>query len=171
MKYIKPCLFGLACCLSVSAHSTDVSLSVEIPALNVTEYHRPYLAIWIQNLNGTHQGNLAVWYDQDMKNGEGTKWLKDLRLWWRRDGRRLDMPVDAFTSATRPTGTHLLDFSNSAALSNLKPGSYEIVIEAAREVGGRELISLPFEWPATSDQHQQQQGQHELGLTDLKISP
>ena len=47
--------------------------------------------------------NLAVWYQIDgPEEGFGTKWLPDLRQWWRRSGRNLEFPVDGLTSATRP---------------------------------------------------------------------
>ena len=32
-------------------------------------------------------------------------------------------------------------------LAQLKPGQYAVVVEAAREVGGRELLRIPFQWP------------------------
>ena len=34
-------------------------------------------------------GNLAVWYDLKQKDNEGTKWLKDMRQWWRAAGPEL----------------------------------------------------------------------------------
>ena len=33
--------------------------------------------------------NLSVWYDLKLKDNEGTKWLKDMRQWWRKTGREL----------------------------------------------------------------------------------
>lgn len=53
-------------------------------------------------------------------------------------------------------GTHQIKFDGAGKpLEGLTPGKYQLVIEAAREVGGRELLKIPFEWPpkapATSD--------------------
>ena len=161
--------------LSVSAGQVlagELSVEVEIPALRVAEYHRPYVAIWIEDERGRHQQDLAVWYDLDMKNNEGTKWLKDLRLWWRRSGRQLELPVDGLSGATRPVGVHRLTFAaGEAPLKNLLPGQYRLVVEAAREVGGLERIRLPFQWPAETALQQHKQGQHELGRVALDMKP
>ena len=49
---------GLAAASPAMAASLDIS--VEVPRLNVAEYHRPYVALWIEDSNGTHQRNLSV---------------------------------------------------------------------------------------------------------------
>lgn len=157
---------------SAGVSAAELSLQVEIPALQVAEYHRPYVAVWIENTRGRHQVDLALWYDHDMRDDEGTKWLKDLRLWWRRSGRQLEFPVDGFTGATRPVGIHQVSWdSTSAGLDDLAAGEYRLVVEAAREVGGRELVKLPFQWPASSRQETAQQGSNELGRVELVVNP
>ena len=93
------------------AGAADLSLNVEIPNLPVAEYHRPYVAIWIEAPDQTIAANLAVWYQL---RGDHTKWLPDLRQWWRRGGRDLKVPVDGLTGATRPVGQHLLKFDAAA---------------------------------------------------------
>ena len=41
-------------------------------------------------------------------------------------------------------GKHALAFNGAAKpLAQLKPGQYAVVVEAAREVGGRELLRIP----------------------------
>src|SRR3546814_8770139 len=77
-----------------------------------------------------------VWYDHDMKKNEGTKWLRDVRQWWRASGRSMSFPAKGVTGATRAPGTHKISFSR-AQLGAATPGDYVLVIEAAREVGGR----------------------------------
>ena len=47
---------------------------------------------------------LALWYDLDNPKDEGDKWLKDIRQWWRRVGRDVEVPIDGVTSATRAPG-------------------------------------------------------------------
>src|SRR5688572_32643425 len=86
----------------VPSIAADMTISIEIPRLDVAEYHRPYVAAWIERPDSTMATNLPVWYDVDKKNGEGSKWLKDMRKWWRRSGRRLVMPVVSVSGATRP---------------------------------------------------------------------
>ena len=99
-----------ALALPLPAFAADLELNIEIPRINAAEYHRPYVAAWIEKSDNTVAGDLAVWYDLDKKNNEGTKWLKDMRQWWRRSGRTLSMPVDGVSGATRPVGAHALSF-------------------------------------------------------------
>ena len=155
-----------------AAQAANLNLTVDIPKLNVAEYHRPYVAIWIEGAALPAATNLAVWYDLDMKNNEGTKWLRDMRQWWRKSGRALTMPVDGISGATRAPGTHSLAFTGGKApLGKLPAGSYELVVEAAREVGGRELVRIPFQWPPKSAQSLKAQGQTELGGVSLQLKP
>lgn len=127
------------------AAAQTMDVTVTIPRLNVAEYHRPYVAIWLER-EGAAPRTLSVWYDYDMKNGEGTKWLRDVRQWWRVSGRTLNMPADGVSGATRAPGPQKISFTK-AQLGALAPGNYTLVVEAAREVGGRELVRLPFAWP------------------------
>jgi hypothetical protein len=157
--------------LAGEAQSADVKVTIEVPKLDVAEYHRPYVAAWIEQ-GGKVAANLSVWYDLKQENKKGNKWLKDMRQWWRRAGRELDMPVDGLSSATRPAGKHALEFDAAAApIAELQPGEYELVVEAAREVGGREIVRIPFKWPAAVALSQSAQGTDELGAVALEITP
>ena len=155
-----------------SAIAAELSVTVEIPRLTVAEYHRPYVAIWLERKGEKAATNLAVWYDVKLKEGEGAKWLKDMRQWWRRTGRELQMPVDGITGATRAPGSHALTFAEgSAPLGTLPAGDYELVVEAAREVGGRELLRLPLQWPPKARATATVEGEHELGRIQLELKP
>lgn len=163
---------GVSGIVAGPAVAADLSVTIEVPALSVAEYHRPYVATWIERADGTVAANLSVWYDFKQKDKKGNKWLKDMRTWWRRAGRDLDMPVDGLSSATRPPGKHTSDYSASEApLAELKPGSYELVVEAAREVGGREVLRIPFQWPPAAPVDATARGSEELGEIALKIKP
>lgn len=148
-------------------------VTIEIPKMNVSEYHRPYVAAWIQDENRKAVANLAVWYQmKDSKEGAGTKWLPDLRQWWRRSGRSLEMPVDGVSGASRPAGKHSLSFAlNDPRLADIPSGKYILFIEAAREVGGREVLEIPFDWPITKDFSTKVAGEEELGEVSLKLHP
>jgi hypothetical protein len=157
---------------SAGAFGAELSIKLEIPRLDVAEYHRPYIAVWVENQDQSTAAQLAVWYQTDRKKENGTQWLKDLRQWWRRGGRELQMPVDGVTGATRPAGEHVLNFkSTDKQLAQLAPGKYNVVVEATREVGGRELLRLPFEWPGTQKQQATAQGKIELGAITLNVTP
>ncbi|KSB90197.1 hypothetical protein AS593_17680 [Caulobacter vibrioides] len=129
------------------AMAADLNVTVEIPRLSVAEYHKPYVAIWVEAPDATAAATLAVWYDPDSKEDKGEKWLKDMRQWWRKAGRTMSFPADGISSATRAPGPQKLTFSGAKSqLSKLKPGAYTLVVEAAREVGGHEAVRVPFTW-------------------------
>ena len=139
----------------------------------MAEYPRPYVAIWIEGADQKVASTLAVWYQmRDTAEGHGTKWLPDLRQWWRKSGRSLQVPVDGVTGPTRPVGKHEVSFAASQPqIKDLAPGEYTLVVEAAREVGGRELVKIPFSWPARAAQTGKAQGTTELGAVTLAVKP
>ncbi len=149
----------------LAAAPATMDVTVTIPRLKVAEYHRPYVAIWIEKA-GAPARTVAVWYDHDMKNNEGTKWLRDVRQWWRASGRSMTFPANGVTGATRAPGTHKISFSR-AQLGATAPGAYVLVIEAAREVGGRELLRIPFSWPAKAGAGGRVAGTTELGAVSV----
>ena len=160
-----------AASLAGPVFAADLALKVEIPRLSVAEYHRPYVAIWIEKPDQSFAGNLAVWYDLKLRNNEGTKWLKDMRAWWRKSGRELTMPVDGISGATRAPGEQSVQFPDTTALGKLAPGEYQVVLEAAREVGGREVVKVPFVWPPKAATTTQARGEHELGAISVTVKP
>lgn len=157
--------------LTGQAMADDVSIEVSIPRLDVAEYHRPYVAIWIANPDHSVVSNIAVWYQQgETGEGKGETWLKDIRQWWRRTGRELAMPVDGISGPTKAPGTHEIVLpTDKGPFGDLKPGSYQLVVEAAREVGGRELVSVPFTWPLKGA-GQTAAGERELGKVTLRLA-
>ena len=159
--------------LATPAYAATLDVNVEVPKLNVAEYHRPYVAVWIEGADQKVAANLSVWYQQTSNSeGHGTKWLPDLRQWWRKSGRSLQVPVDGITGPTKPVGKHGLSFSDRQHLAKLAPGQYTLVVEAAREVGGRELLKIPFTWPAKgAPQSAKAQGSTELGAVTLTVKP
>ena len=165
------CALALAAA-AAPAVAAELNVRVQIPALDVAEYHRPYVAVWIEKPDQSVAAHLAVWYQTGKKKEDGAQWLKDLRQWWRRGGREQQMPMDGVTGATRPVGEHMLSFkSDGKQLAQLAPGRYGLVVEAVREVGGRELLRIPFEWPGAQQQHSTAQGKNELGAVTLDLTP
>lgn len=160
--------------LAAPAYAAELRVGIEIPQLNVAEYHRPYVAVWIEGADQKVAANLAVWYQQrGNSEGHGTKWLPDLRQWWRRSGRTLKLPIDGVTGPTRPVGMQTLTVPGTdARLADLAPGDYTLVVEAVREVGGRELLKIPFAWAAKPGAQQgSAKGTSELGAVSLAIRP
>lgn len=152
----------------------EINLKVTIPSINTAEYHRPYLAIWIEKPDQSVEKNLAVWYSQKKtdKGEQSDKWLKDLRQWWRKSGREQAMPLDGVTGATRPVGEQKLSFiEGKAPLGTLAAGQYNMVVESVREKGGRELVRVPFTWPTQKIVSAKVTGQEELGDVVLELKP
>ena len=156
---------------SVPALSAELTLKLQLPRMDIAEYHRPYVAAWIEKASDqSYAGNVALWYDLKKRDNGGAKWLKDMRSWWRKSGHDATV-VDGVTGATRTAGDHALNLLDSKAVAALAPGQYEVVVEAARENGGREVVRLPFEWPVKKVQSAKAQGQGELGTVSLDAKP
>ena len=167
----------LESCLVASPllNAASLNVAVEVPKLTVAEYHAPYTAIWLESAaerDKKFTKTLAVWYDTDMKNNGGHKWLKDLRQWWRRDGRDLQLPIDGVSGATKLSGVHSLSFTlGQAPLTELPKGDYVLLVEMAREGGGREVVKVPFSWPVKQATTHSQTGSTEVGAITLVLNP
>lgn len=162
---------GLAS-LGAPALAADVQLKFDLPRLNVAEYHKPYVAVWLEKSGtSTAAAQLALWYDLKKPNNGGTKWVRDMRQWWRAGGRSLSLPADGVSGATRGAGEHVINLSQHPAFAGLAPGSYDIVVEVSREAGGREVRRLPFTWPVKAAADIKVQGDDELGALQLTVKP
>ena len=178
--------FSVALCglTATPALAADLSVTLQVPPIDTAEYHRPYVAVWLEREDRSVASQLALWYQQ--KRGGpaaaappmgpaaegGTKWLPDLRQWWRRGGREMSLPADGVTGATRAVGEYELSFSQGKApLGDLTPGAYKLVVEAAREDGGREVLDIPFQWPVKTTTPLKAQGKSELGAVTLLLKP
>jgi hypothetical protein len=138
------------------------TISVTIPRLPVAEYHRPYVAAWVEPAAGGAPQTLFVWYAVSKGGAEpGTKWLADLRTWWRKAGRSLKLPADGLSGATRAPGAQTVPLPDS-----LKPGQYTLFVESAREAGGREVVSVPLSVPAKAASAS---GKNELGAITVSV--
>ncbi|MDY7576867.1 DUF2271 domain-containing protein [Herbaspirillum sp. RTI4] len=167
------CLLPLALTGMVTgAAASELNLKIDIPKINVAEYHRPYTAVWIEAADQTVPATLAVWYDVKHKDNGGEKWLKDLRQWWRRAGRDVHMPVDGVSGATRTVGEQQLSFNSvKGPLEKLPAGNYQLLVESARENGTHEIVKLPFQWPPKNAQSTTARGVLELGAVTLELKP
>ena len=119
--------------------STPTRLNIELTLKQqLGEYHPPYVASWIENSQGKPVRTLLLWREQ-------AKWLKDIRRWWRKVGKKDAELVDAITSATRITGKYPLSFlAENDEKASLQKGKYTLFIEVVRENGGRAIIRQPF---------------------------
>ncbi len=157
-----------ASAVAAPAMAADLTVTIEIPRLPVAAYHRPYVAVWIENpADQSTVRTLAVWYEQVKPDNEGQNWLKDLRTWWRKGGRAMRMPADGVSGATRAPGRQTITIP-AARLAGVAAGQYNIVVEAAREQGGREVVRVPFRWGAANTGRVA--GSTELGAVSVAVS-
>ena len=155
---------------AIPSHAAELTLRITLPRIDVAEYHRPYVAAWIEKAGDqSFAGNLAVWYDLKKRDNGGTKWLKDMRQWWRKSGQQVAL-ADGVSGATRSAGEQSLNLLESKAVTALAPGQYQVVVEAARENGGREVLKLPFTWPVKAESAKVT-GEGELGAIAIEAKP
>lgn len=153
------------------ASAQTLELNVTLPRINSAEYHKPYVAIWLEK-PGVAPRTIAVWYDFDLKGAEGagSKWLRDMRAWWRVVGRTMTFPEDSVTGATKGPGSHKQTFvGGRGGMPRLTPGNYTLAVEAAREVGGREVVRIPFVWNGSAAVSARGAGTGELGSVSLTL--
>lgn len=138
------------------------TVTITIPQVRVAEYHKPYVAAWLEPAAGGAARTVAIWYDVDKRGNEpGTKWLSDLRTWWRKGGRTLALPANGVSGATRAPGAYRIPLP-----ADLRPGAYTLFVEAARENGGRELVSMPISVPLKDAKGT---GRTELGAVSVTV--
>jgi len=154
--------------VAAPALAADLTVTIEIPRLSVAAYHRPYVAVWIETpADQVAVRTVAVWYEQVKADDEGLNYLKDLRTWWRKGGRAMRMPADGVSGATRAPGRQTLTIP-AARLAGVAAGQYNLVVEAAREQGGRETVRVPFRWGGANSGRAA--GTTELGAVTVAVS-
>ncbi len=145
---------------TMAVPAAAATVSVTVPRINVAEYHKPYVVGWLEPVAGGEAKTVFVWYDLKKGGREpGTKWLADLRTWWRKGGRSLKLPANGVSGATRAPGTYQIP------LPNVPAGQYVLKVEAARETGGRELVSVPITVPRGGGAAS---GKTELGAVSIR---
>jgi hypothetical protein len=154
------------------AVGAELGVKFSLPQLNVAEYHRPYVAMWLERADQSAVNTLAVLYDVKKKDDAGLKWVKDMRQWWRKAGRDLKLPADGVSGATRAPGEHVLTFGAALnQLDKLPAGDYALAVEVAREAGGREVVRLPVKLPLKGKQSASVNGKEEVGTVAITVTP
>jgi len=142
----KSCRVALVLALGLSgpAVAGDLEISLQLPKISEGQYLRPYVAVWVEDSNEKSVRLIEIWREKP-------DWIKDLRRFWRKTGRADQPLVDGRTGATKGPGTYQLRWDGKddqgAAVAN---GEYQLVIEAAREHGGRQLVKQKFTWDGSA---------------------
>lgn len=111
----------------------------QIPPLQAQRYFAPYLALWVARPDGTPVRQLLVL-------GDRSRWLQSLPQWWRQYGRD-DLPaIQGIARPTRLPGRYSVGWDGRDDQGRrVAPGPYLLQVEAARQAGGHEFLSLPFD--------------------------
>ncbi|MBP8227643.1 MAG: DUF2271 domain-containing protein [Pararheinheimera sp.] len=142
-KYLVAAL--LLCCGSAIAQQ-ELEIQVELPKIDTGTYHRPYVAVWIENEQQQPVRLIEAWLEKP-------DWIKDLRRFWRKLGRSEPQLVDAKTGATKGPGSYKVRWDGKDEQGKaVAAGTYVLFVEAAREQGGRNLAKQAFTWDGSSVQ-------------------
>jgi thiamine biosynthesis lipoprotein ApbE len=109
----------------------DLLVSLELASPDSPRFHRPYVAVWVEDQNHKTIKTLALWAAKP-------RWLNELRTYYHDAdlaGRDITALV-SLTSATRSAGKYSLRWNGlDEAGKPVPPGKYTVFIEAAREHG------------------------------------
>lgn len=98
---------------------------------------RPYVAVWVEDKDKNPVRTISLWYSKD-------RWLHDLRAWYSACYSRYSGAANSMStisSATRSAGKYTLKWDGKDDKGNyVKPGTYTICIEAAREHGTYQIM-------------------------------
>ena len=142
-KYLVAAL--LFCCGFAMAQQ-QLEIQVELPKIETGTYHRPYVAVWIENEQQQPVRLVEAWLEKP-------DWIKDLRRFWRKLGRSEPQLVDAKTGATKGPGSYKVRWDGKDEQGKaVAAGNYVLFVEAAREQGGRNLAKQAFTWDGSAVQ-------------------
>ncbi|WP_306522385.1 DUF2271 domain-containing protein [Rheinheimera sp.] len=125
---------------SGAATAGSLNIQLELPKPEHGPYHRPYVAVWVEDAKEKPVRLIEIWREKP-------DWIKDLRRFWRKTGRADQPLVDARTGATKGPGQYQLSWDGMDDKGvAVAQGQYLLVVEAAREHGGRNLVKQAFTW-------------------------
>src|SRR5437764_12862320 len=120
----------------------ELAVDFEIAAQEGFRYHRPYVAVWMEDPSGRRVRTLSLWVNT---SGRGPRYIRELRRWASgerdlEDAGGSDL-VATMSSATRLPGQYTVTWNGRDDRGNVvEQGPYRVVIEAAREHGSYQLM-------------------------------
>ncbi len=119
--------------------TAEVAVSFTFSPSGDERIENPYIAVWVEDLDGNLVKTISLWYEQSNK---GQRWLSDLRQWAAASGETVD---PATSGATQVAGDYTVVWDGTDADgAAVELGDYVLFIEAAREHGPYELTSSPI---------------------------
>lgn len=137
-----------------TAYQANIRFS--LPKMNVSDYRKPYVALWIADPDGKVLKNLLIL-------GRSERWMQESRTWWRIQGRKAPQLFDGFARPTRRPGQYQVVWNGRDDFGQALPiGEYLLFAEVVREHGDREKLSIPFNL-AMQNQSISKKGKAEIG--------
>ena len=120
----------------------ELAVDFDIASQEGFRYHRPYVAVWVEDPSGTRVRTLSLWVNT---NGRGPRYIRELRRWFSGERAQEDAGgpdlVASMSGATRPPGQYGVVWNGRDDRGNpVEQGPYRVVIEAAREHGSYQLM-------------------------------
>ncbi|HEV3411591.1 MAG TPA: DUF2271 domain-containing protein [Puia sp.] len=127
----------------------EVLINLQINLQTQGNVKRPYIAVWVEDMNHAPVRTIAVWHGSD-------RYLPELKSWYLkyRDLYTSDRNFNSSsTSATRSAGKYSEKWDGTDDQGKpVKPGKYVIKIEAAREHGTYQLMRQELDCDDTPKQ-------------------
>lgn len=120
----------------------EVAVDLQVAAQAGGRWHRPYVAVWVEDAAGKPVRTLSLWV---ATTGKGPRYFKELRRWFRiaNDIQEASGPdlVATVSSATRLPGQYSVTWNGRDDRGAVvEQGTYRVVIEANREHGTYQLM-------------------------------
>jgi hypothetical protein len=120
----------------------ELAVDFEIAPQEGYRYHRPYVAVWVEDPSGRRVRTLSLWVNT---TGRGPRYIRELRRWFSGEREQEDAGgpdlVATMSSATRLPGQYTVTWNGRDDRGNVvDQGDYRVVIEAAREHGSYQLM-------------------------------
>ena len=120
----------------------ELAVDLEIAPQQGYRYHRPYVAVWVEDAGGRPVRTLSAWVNT---SGRGPRYIRELRRWFsmERDQEDAGGPdlISTVSSATRLPGQYTVTWNGRDDRGAVvDQGTYRVIIEAAREHGSYQLM-------------------------------
>lgn len=120
----------------------ELAVDLEIAPQQGSRYHRPYVAVWVEDAGGRPVRTLSAWVNT---SGRGPRYIRELRRWFtmERDQEDAGGPdlIATVSSATRLPGQYTVTWNGRDDRGAVvEQGTYRVIIEAAREHGSYQLM-------------------------------
>ena len=116
----------------------ELAVDFQIAQPGSGRYHRPYVAIWVEDASGKPVRTLSLWVNN---SGRGPRYIRELRRWFSSERGDASNLISTVSSATRLPGKYSVTWNGrDDAGRPVEQGNYRLLIEAAREHGSYQLM-------------------------------